>query len=195
MQRGSARDHFDHTVAARSPSAPCETAARAGSAQTPGNMEKMARYTATRPQIQSDFMKQSRRRVPPTMRAQFYGRRYPRDCVPNPPADCPRVRGPGIAAFRASVAVIARRPTLSLRGFSGGAVAVRKSGPGKIPFGATSAPHSSEQQIGDEPRWTMLFVRPFATTFISVSSYDSTSYVTSAVLPAALAVPPAAPRR
>ena len=68
-------------------------------------MEKMARYTATRPQIQSDFMKQSRRRVPPTMRAQFYGRRYPRDCVPNPPADCPRVRGPGIAAFRASVAV------------------------------------------------------------------------------------------
>ena len=105
MQRGSARDHFDHTVAARSPSAPCETAARAGSAQTPGNMEKMARYTATRPQIQSDFMKQSRRRVPPTMRAQFYGRRYPRDCVPNPPADCPRVRGPGIAAFRASVAV------------------------------------------------------------------------------------------
>ena len=32
----------------------------------------------------------------------------------------------------------------------------------------------------------MLFVRPFATTFISVSSYDSTSYVTSAVLPAAL---------
>ena len=64
MQRGSARDHFDHTVAARSPSAPCETAARAGSAQTPGNMEKMARYTATRPQIQSDFMKQSPGRVP-----------------------------------------------------------------------------------------------------------------------------------
>ena len=27
-------------------------------------MEKMARYTATRPQIQSDFMKQSRGRVP-----------------------------------------------------------------------------------------------------------------------------------
>ena len=105
MQRGSARDHFDHTVAARSPSAPCETAARAGSAQTPGNMEKMARYTATRPQIQSDFMKQSRRRVPPTMRAQFYGRRYPRDCVPPPPADCPRMSGPAITKFRDSIAV------------------------------------------------------------------------------------------
>ncbi len=105
MQRGSARDHFDHTVAARSPSAPCETAARAGSAQTPGNMEKMARYTATRPQIQSDFMKQSRRRVPPTMRAQFYGRRYPRDSVPAPPADCPLINGPAVTAFRDSVAV------------------------------------------------------------------------------------------
>ena len=36
-----------------------QDAAHAGSAQTPGKMEKMARYTATRPQIQSDFMKQS----------------------------------------------------------------------------------------------------------------------------------------
>ena len=105
MQRGSARDHFDHTVAARSPSAPCETAARAGSAQTPGNMEKMARYTATRPQIQSDFMKQSRGRVPHIPRAHFHDRRYPRDCVPQPPADCPRVRGPAVTAFRDSVAV------------------------------------------------------------------------------------------
>ena len=68
-------------------------------------MKKMARYTATRPQIQSDFMKQSRGRVPPTMRAQFYGRRYPRDSVPHPPADCPRVRGPAVTAFRASIAV------------------------------------------------------------------------------------------
>ena len=31
--------------------------------------------------------------------------RYPRDSVPHPPADCPRVRGPAITAFRASVAV------------------------------------------------------------------------------------------
>ena len=31
--------------------------------------------------------------------------RYPRDSVPNPPADCPRVRGPAVTAFRASVAV------------------------------------------------------------------------------------------
>ena len=105
MVQGSARDRHDHDVAARSPGAPYETAARAGSAQTPGNMEKMARYTATRPQIQSDFMKQSRGRVPPTPRAHFYGRRYPRDCVPKPPADCPRVRGPAVTAFRASVAV------------------------------------------------------------------------------------------
>ena len=105
MQRGSARDHFDHTVAARSPSAPCETAARAGSAQTPGNMEKMARYTATRPQIQSDFMKQCRGRVPAPPRAHFYDRRYPRDSVPAPPADCPRLSGPAVTAFRASVAV------------------------------------------------------------------------------------------
>ena len=98
-------DRHDHAVAARSPGAPYEAPPTQAAQQTPSNMEKMARYTATRPQIQSDFMKQSRRRVPPTMRAQFYGRRYPRDCVPNPPADCPRVRGPGIAAFRASVAV------------------------------------------------------------------------------------------
>ena len=105
MQRGSARDHFDHTVAARSPSAPCETAARAGSAQTPGNMEKMARYTATRPQIQSDFMKQSRGRVPHIPRAHFHDRRYPRDSVPNPPTDCPRVSGNDIKKFRASIAV------------------------------------------------------------------------------------------
>ena len=58
------RVRHDHAVAARSPGAPYETAARAGSAQTPGNMEKMARYTATRPQIQSDFMKQRRGHVP-----------------------------------------------------------------------------------------------------------------------------------
>ena len=64
MQLGCLRDRHDHAVAARSPGAPYETAARAGSAQTPGNMEKMARYTATRPQIQSDFMKQRRGRVP-----------------------------------------------------------------------------------------------------------------------------------
>ena len=31
--------------------------------------------------------------------------RYPRDSVPAPPADCPRVRGPAVTAFRASVAV------------------------------------------------------------------------------------------
>ena len=68
-------------------------------------MEKMARYTATRPQIQSDFMKQCRGRVPPTMRAHFYGRRYPRDSVPPPPADCPRVAGPAVTTFRDSVAV------------------------------------------------------------------------------------------
>ena len=68
-------------------------------------MEKMARYTATRPQIQSDFMKQCRGRVPPTMRAHVYDRRYPRDSVPNPPADCPRMTGPAVTAFRASVAV------------------------------------------------------------------------------------------
>ena len=41
-----------------------QDATRAGSAQTPSNMDKMARYTAARPQIQSDFMKQSRGRVP-----------------------------------------------------------------------------------------------------------------------------------
>ena len=105
MVQGSARDRHDHDVAARSPGAPYETAARAGSAQTPGNMEKMARYTATRPQIQSDFMKQCRGRVPPTMRAQLYGRRYPRDSVPPPPADCPRVAGPAVTTFRDSVAV------------------------------------------------------------------------------------------
>ena len=68
-------------------------------------MEKMARYTATRPQIQSDFMKQSRGRVPPTMRAHFCDRRYPRDSVPPPPAACPRLSGPAITEFRASVAV------------------------------------------------------------------------------------------
>ena len=68
-------------------------------------MEKMARYTATRPQIQSDFMKQCRGRVPPTMRAHVYDRRYPRDSVPNPPADCPRMTGPAVTAFRASVVV------------------------------------------------------------------------------------------
>jgi len=62
--RAIARDRHDHAVAARYHLAPYETAARAGSAQTPGNMEKMARYTATRPQIQSDFMKQRRGRVP-----------------------------------------------------------------------------------------------------------------------------------
>ena len=62
--KGCARDRRDHVLAARYHFAPYETAARAGSAQTPSNMEKMARYTATRPQIQSDFMKQSRGRVP-----------------------------------------------------------------------------------------------------------------------------------
>ena len=105
MQLGSARDRHDHAVAARSPGTPYETAARAGSAQTPRKMDKMAFYTATRPQIQSDFMKQCRGRVPPTMRAQLYGRRYPRDSVPHPPADCPRVRGPAITTFRDSIAV------------------------------------------------------------------------------------------
>ena len=105
MVQGSARDRHDHDVAARSPGAPYETAARAGSAQTPGNMEKMARYTATRPQIQSDFMKQSRGRVSPTKSAHFHDRRYPRDSVPAPPADCPRLSGPAVTAFRASVAV------------------------------------------------------------------------------------------
>ena len=64
FSRGCALDRHDHAVAARSPGAPSKTAARAGSAQTPSTMEKMARYTATRPQIQSDFMKQSRGRVP-----------------------------------------------------------------------------------------------------------------------------------
>ena len=64
MQRGSARDRHDHVLAACYHLAPYETAARAGSAQKPSPMEKMARYTATRPQIQSDFMKQSRGRVP-----------------------------------------------------------------------------------------------------------------------------------
>ena len=64
MQKGCARDRHDHAVAARSPGAPYATAARAGSAQKPSPMDKMARYTATRPQIQSDFMKQSRGRVP-----------------------------------------------------------------------------------------------------------------------------------
>lgn len=105
MQKGCARDRHDHVLAARYHLAPYETAARAGSAQTPSPMEKMARYTATRPQIQSDFMKQSRGRVPHTTRAHFYDRRYPRDSVPRPPADCPRVRGPAVTAFRASVAV------------------------------------------------------------------------------------------
>ena len=61
-----ARVRHDHAVAARYHLAPYETAARAGSAQKPSNMEKMARYTATRPQIQSDFMKQCRGRVPRT---------------------------------------------------------------------------------------------------------------------------------
>ena len=68
-------------------------------------MEKMARYTATRPQIQSDFMKQSRGRVPHIPRAHFHDRRYPRDSVPNPPTDCPRVSGNDIKKFRASIAV------------------------------------------------------------------------------------------
>ena len=68
-------------------------------------MDKMAFYTATRPQIQSDFMKQCRGRVPAPPRAHFYDRRYPRDSVPAPPAACPRVRGPAVTAFRASVAV------------------------------------------------------------------------------------------
>ena len=68
-------------------------------------MEKMARYTATRPQIQSDFMKQSRGRVSPTKSAHFHDRRYPRDSVPAPPADCPRLSGPAVTAFRGSVAV------------------------------------------------------------------------------------------
>ena len=79
MAKTDAGDRNDHIVSARSPGAPYETAARAGSARTPSNMEKMARYTATRPQIQSDFMKQSRGRVPPATRAHFYDRRYPRD--------------------------------------------------------------------------------------------------------------------
>ena len=57
MVKAFARERYDHIVSARSPGAPYETATRAGSAQTPSKMEKMARYTATRPQIQSDFMK------------------------------------------------------------------------------------------------------------------------------------------
>ena len=105
MVQGFARDRHDNAVAARSPGAPYETAARAGSAQTPSPMDKMARYTATRPQIQSDFMKQCRGRVPAPPRAHFYDRRYPRDSVPAPPADCPRLSGPAVTAFRASVAV------------------------------------------------------------------------------------------
>ena len=68
-------------------------------------MASNARYTATRPQIQSDFMKQCRGRVPAPPRAHFYERRYPRDCVPPPPADCPRVSGPAITKFRDSIAV------------------------------------------------------------------------------------------
>ena len=105
MVQGSARDRHDHDVAARSPGAPYETAARAGSTKKPSPMDKMARYTATRPQIQSDFMKQCRGRVPAPPRAHFYDRRYPRDSVPAPPADCPRLSGPAVTAFRASVAV------------------------------------------------------------------------------------------
>ena len=103
--RGCALDRHDHAVAARSPGAPYEAPPTQAAQQTPSNMEKMARYTATRPQIQSDFMKQSRGRVPHTTRAHFYDRRYPRDSVPPPPADCPRLSGPAITAFRASVAV------------------------------------------------------------------------------------------
>ena len=103
--KGCARDRRDHVLAARYHLAPYETATRAGSAQTPSKMEKMARYTATRPQIQSDFMKQSRGRVPAPPRAHFYDRRYPRDCVPPPPADCPRMSGPAITKFRDSIAV------------------------------------------------------------------------------------------
>ena len=103
--KGCARDRRDHVLAARYHLAPYETATRAGSAQTPSKMEKMARYTATRPQIQSDFMKQSRGRVPAPPRAHFYERRYPRDCVPPPPADCPRMSGPAITKFRDSIAV------------------------------------------------------------------------------------------
>ena len=62
--RKLARDRYDHIVSARSPSAPSKTPRAQASAQTPSPMEKMARYTATRPQIQSDFMKQRRGRVP-----------------------------------------------------------------------------------------------------------------------------------
>ena len=68
-------------------------------------MASNARYTATRPQIQSDFMKQCRGRVPAPPRAHFYEPRYRRDCVPPPPADCPRVSGPAITKFRDSIAV------------------------------------------------------------------------------------------
>ena len=64
--KGCARDRRDHVLAARYHLAPYETATRAGSAQTPSKMDKMAFYTATRPPIQSDFMKQSRGRVPRT---------------------------------------------------------------------------------------------------------------------------------
>ena len=105
MQKGCARDRHDHAVAARYHLAPYETAARAGSTKKPSPMDKMARYTATRPQIQSDFMKQCRGRVPAPPRAHFYDRRYPGDSVPAPPADCPRLSGPAVTAFRASVAV------------------------------------------------------------------------------------------
>ena len=68
-------------------------------------MASNARYTATRPQIQSDFMKQSRGRVPRATRVTNRCCRYPRDCVPPPPADCPRVSGPAITKFRDSIAV------------------------------------------------------------------------------------------
>ena len=105
MQLGCLRDRHDHAVAARSPGAPYETATRAGKHPKAQSHGKNGALHGDAPADPVRLHEAVPRPRPTRSRVTKRYGRYPRDCVPDPPADCPRVSGPAVTAFRASVAV------------------------------------------------------------------------------------------
>ena len=105
MQKGCARDRRDHVLAARDHLAPYETATRAGKHPKAQSHEKNGALHGDAPADPVRLHEAVPRPRPTRTRVTNRYCRYPRDSVPAPPADCPRLSGPAVTAFRASVAV------------------------------------------------------------------------------------------